>query len=118
MAAAFLEQSTSEKVAVQSAGTQPADSVNPLVVIAMRERGIDLVGHRPKLLTREMVDQADRIITMGCSESVQEACPVFVSPTEDWALEDPANKSFQEIREIRDQIEFLVKNLLANLITR
>jgi arsenate reductase (thioredoxin) len=83
------------------------------VMEAMKERGIDISQRRPKLLTTEMVQNADRVITMGCG--VEEACPVVFVPVEDWQLEDPEGKPIQKVREIRDEIEAKVKKLVEEI---
>ena len=114
MAAAFMERLANGVVAVDSAGTVPSDAVNPVVVDAMREKGIDVSEGKPKLLTQDMADAADRIITMGCS--IEEACPATFVPTEDWGLEDPAGKAIDEVRAIRDEVQVRVKRLLAELV--
>ena len=101
-------------VAVDSAGTVPSDAVNPVVVDAMKEKGLDVSEGKPKLLTQDMADAADRIITMGCS--IEEACPATFVPTEDWGLEDPAGKAIEEVRAIRDEVQVRVKRLLAELV--
>jgi protein-tyrosine-phosphatase len=110
MAAAFARHRGPGVVEVDSAGTQPAPRVNPAVVEAMSERGIDLSHNRPKRLTQEMVDRVDRVITMGCS--IKEECPAGFVPTEDWGIDDPKGKSPDEVRKIRDQIEEKVRVLL------
>lgn len=99
-----------------SAGTRPVEAVNPLVVTVMNEKGIDISCKRPKLLTREMISQVDRVIAMGCS--VEEACPVVNIPVEDWDLDDPAGKSIEDVRKIRDQVEDQVKNLFTQISQR
>ena len=114
MAAAFMERLANGVVAVDSAGTVPSDAVNPVVVDAMREKGIDVSEGKPKLLTQDMADAADRIITMGCS--IEETCPATFVPTEDWGLEDPAGKAIDEVRAIRDEVQVRVKRLLAELV--
>ncbi|MBI4282524.1 MAG: arsenate reductase ArsC [Chloroflexi bacterium] len=111
MAEAFFNRSAQGTATAQSAGTQPEEQVNPAVVQAMVEVGIDLSKKRPQLLTQEMLDEADRVITMGCN--VEEACPANMVLTEDWALEDPKGKSLAKVREIRDQIEARVVKMLA-----
>ena len=113
MAAAFMEHNAKGIVAVDSAGTIPSDAVNPVVVEAMKEKGLDVSQGKPKLLTQEMADAADRIITMGCS--IEEACPATFVPTEDWGLEDPAGKPIEQVRAIRDEVETRVKQLLAEV---
>ena len=79
----------------------------------MKEKGIDISEEQPKLLTQDMMEEADRVITMGCS--VEDACPAVMVPTEDWALEDPQGKSLDEVRRIRDEIERRVRELIAGL---
>ena len=115
MAEAFFNQIAEGKAQAYSAGTQPADKVNPAVVEAMREVGIDISGNRPKALTMEMVEKADRMITMGCSAEAGAVCPASFIETEDWALEDPEGKSLEEVRKIRDEIEERVIKLLNEL---
>jgi len=99
-----------------SAGTLPADSVNPVVVKLMKERGLDISSNRPKLLTKEMIDAASLVITMGCS--VEAVCPrpmlaKMQKKLVDWSLEDPKGKPEPEVREIRDEIERRVRLLAA-----
>ncbi|MBI2855229.1 MAG: arsenate reductase ArsC [Chloroflexi bacterium] len=113
MAEAFLKHFSLGAVESESAGTVPSEQVNPVVAEAMREKGIDLYHYAPKLLTQDMVDRADRVITMGCS--IEEACPAVFVPAEDWGLEDPEGKPLEKVRGIRDQIEERVKGLLAEL---
>jgi len=115
MAEAFFNQIAEGKAQAYSAGTQPADKVNPAVVEAMREVGIDISGNRPKALTMEMVEKADRMITMGCGAEAGAVCPASFIETEDWALEDPEGKSLGEVRKIRDEIEKRVIKLLNEL---
>jgi arsenate reductase (thioredoxin) len=100
-----------------SAGTVPADRVNPLVVKVMMEKGIDVSGSSPEMLTNEMIENADLVITMGCS--VEEVCPRPVlarmqRKLADWDLEDPRGKSIEEVRRIRDVIESNVKKLSSS----
>ena len=112
MAAAFLERLAERRVRVRSAGTTPADEVDPAVVRAMEEVGIDLAVERPKLLTDDAVRDSDVVITMGCGD----ACPIYPGKRyEDWPLEDPAGKTVEELRPIRDEIERRVRSLLAEL---
>ena len=113
IALAYLRALSDGGVHAESAGTEPAPQVNPVVVEAMKERGMDTSEEQPKLLTQEMVDGADRVITMGCS--VQDACPAVMMPTEDWALEDPPGKSLDEVRRIRDESARRVRELSAGL---
>lgn len=113
MAAGFLEHLGGEKVNVYSAGSAPKDSINPVAVEAMREKGIDISGRSPKVLTTESVQASDVVITMGCGD----ACPFFPGKRyEDWVLDDPAGKGMEDVRRIRDQIEARVKSLLQDLI--
>lgn len=114
MAAAFMERLANGVVAVDSAGTVPSDAVNPVVVDAMKEKGLDVSEGKPKLLTQDIADAADRIITMGCS--IEETCPATFVPTEDWGLEDPAGKPIERVRAIRDEVEVRVKQLLTELV--
>ncbi len=114
MAAAFMERHANGAVAADSAGTIPSDSVNPVVVEAMKEKGLDVSDGNPKLLTQDMADLADRIITMGCS--IEETCPTTFVPTEDWGLDDPAGKAIEQVRAIRDEVQVRVKQLLAELV--
>jgi protein-tyrosine-phosphatase len=111
MAEAFFNQLAQGKARAISAGSQPADAVNPVVAEAMREVGIDLSWNEPKLLTYEMMEGIDRAITMGCEET----CPVTTVKTEDWGLEDPKGKSFEQVRIIRDNIQQRVGNLLEEI---
>ena len=112
MAAALLERLAEGRVRVRSAGTTPADEVNPAVVRAMEEVGIDLSAERPKLLTDDAVRDSDVVITMGCGD----ACPIYPGTRyEDWTLDDPAGKGLEEVRPIRDEIERRVRSLLAEL---
>lgn len=96
-----------------SAGTSPAVQVNPIVAGAMLEAGIDIRGARPERLTPEMVENADRVVTMGCE--VAEVCPGSLIPAEDWGLEDPAGKPIEKVREIRDEIRSKVEGLIQEL---
>jgi len=96
-----------------SAGTRPAERVHPEVVEAMKEVGIDMSAHQPKMLTPEMVSEADKIITMGCG--ADEACPVTYTPAEDWGIDDPAGQPLETVRAIRDEIRARVESLLRTL---
>ena len=101
------------KFIVSSAGNKPADKVNPMVVEAMKEKGIDISTNSPKLLTFQMAQDADLIVTMGCND--QGICPgPFFKPTIDWTLEDPKGKPIEKVRKIRDEIERQVQKLLEN----
>ncbi|MFI1714203.1 arsenate reductase ArsC [Streptomyces sp. NPDC053513] len=112
MAAAFLARLGGDRVRVRSAGSAPADTVNPAVVEAMREAGIDITAETPKTLTAEAVESSDVVITMGCGD----ACPVFPGKRYlDWRLADPAGQGVEAVRPIRDEIERRVRGLLAEL---
>jgi arsenate reductase len=112
MATALLEQHAAGRVRVRSAGSEPADRLNTAVVQAMAEIGVDISAERPKLLRDEVVRDVDVVITMGCGD----ACPVFPGiKYEDWELMDPAGKSLEEVRAIRDEIDRRVLSLLEEL---
>jgi arsenate reductase (thioredoxin) len=112
MAAALTTYLSEGRVDVRSAGSEPAEAVNPVAVDAMTELGIDLAGQRPKLLEADAVREADVVITMGCGD----ACPVYPGKRyEDWELEDPSGKDLDAVRAIRDEIEERVRRLLAEL---
>ena len=114
MAEVLLNGMAGGKAVAESAGTEPGEAVNPVAVKAMAELGLDMSGARPKLLTQEMVDRADRVITMGCS--VEESCPaLFLPKVEDWGLEDPSGKALEKVREIRDEIARRMRALLEDL---
>ncbi len=115
MAEAFFNQMAKGRARAYSAGTQPADKVSPVVVEAMREVGIDISGNRPKALTADMVEKADRMITMGCGAEAEAICPASFITTEDWRLEDPKGKSLEEVRKIRDEIRERVAQLLQEM---
>jgi arsenate reductase len=113
MAAGFLTALSEDRVEVRSAGSAPADGVNPAAVEAMREVGIDLVGQRPKILTVDAVRASDVVITMGCGDT----CPVFPGKRYlDWQLDDPAGQGVEAVRPIRDEIRTRVEALLAELL--
>ena len=112
IAAALLEQQAQGRVRVLSAGSEPADQLNPAVVQAMSEVGIDISAERPKKLDDAMVRESDVVITMGCGD----ACPIYPGKRyEDWELEDPAGKDLETVRRIRDQIDQRVEGLVASL---
>ncbi|NWF77975.1 MAG: arsenate reductase ArsC [Chloroflexi bacterium] len=110
MAEAFFNQMAKGKARGFSAGTQPADKVNPVVVEAMREVGIDISRRKPKMLTLKMLEDADRVITMGCG--VEGICPASFVQTEDWQLEDPEGKPMERVRQIRDEVKVRVEGLI------
>ena len=112
MAAGFLDRMAQGRVLVRSAGSAPASELNPAVVEAMREVGIEISKQFPKPLTDDGVRKADVVITMGCGDE----CPFYPGKQyEDWVLEDPAGKTLDEIRPIRDQLKSRVSSLLASL---
>ncbi|MGA5823891.1 arsenate reductase ArsC [Kitasatospora sp. NPDC094028] len=112
LAAAFLTRLGGEWVEVRSAGSAPADTVNPAVVEALAEVGIDISAEVPKVLTTEAVEASDVVITMGCGD----ACPYFPGKRYlDWKLDDPAGQGVDAVRPIRDQIEQRIRGLLAEL---
>ena len=115
MAEAFFNQLAKRKAQALSAGTQPADKVNPIVGEAMKEVGIDISGNKPKALTMDMVEKADKMITMGCGAEAGAVCPATFIETEDWALEDPKGKSLEQVRKIRDEIKSRVKKLVEDV---
>ena len=113
MAAALLARHAGDRVTIRSAGSEPADRLNPAIVAAMREIGIDIAKETPKLLTSELAADADVVITMGCGDT----CPVFPGKHyEDWVLDDPAGLGLDEVRPIRDEIDAAVRNLVAELL--
>jgi arsenate reductase (thioredoxin) len=114
MAAAFLDQLSQGAVEVRSAGSEPAEQVNPAAVAAMAEVGIDLTAAKPKILTTDAAKASDVVITMGCGDT----CPFYPGTRyEDWELEDPAGKGVEAVRPIRNEIRRRVETLLTELIT-
>jgi protein-tyrosine-phosphatase len=112
MAAAFLTHLAGDRVQVRSAGSAPADTVNPAVVRAMSEVGVDISAEVPKVLTVEAVQASDVVITMGCGDT----CPVFPGKRYlDWELPDPAGQGVEAVRPIRDEIEKRVRGLLDEI---
>jgi protein-tyrosine-phosphatase len=112
MAAAWLTKLAGDSVEVRSAGSAPADSINPSVVEAMLEVGIDISHEMPKVLTTSAVQESDVVITMGCGD----ACPFFPGKRYlDWPLQDPAGQGVAAIRPIRDEIKRLVEDLITTL---
>ena len=115
MAAAFAEQLAGGRVTVLSAGSEPADRLNPAVVEAMAEVGLDLRARTPRLLADDDVREADVVVTMGCGD----ACPIYPGKRyEDWDLADPAGRPLDVVREIRDEIRVRVEKLLASVGNR
>ena len=114
MAAGFLTALAGDRIEVRSAGSAPADQVNPAAVAAMAEVGIDISGQNPKILTTEAVHASDVVITMGCGDT----CPVFPGKSyRDWVLDDPAGQGVEAVRPIRDEIKVKVEALVAELTT-
>jgi protein-tyrosine-phosphatase len=112
MAAGWLTHLSGGAVEVRSAGSEPADSVNPAAVAAMLEVGVDLAGEVPKVLTTDAVRASDVVVTMGCGDT----CPVFPGKRyEDWELDDPAGQGVDAVRPIRDEIRSRVVALLESL---
>jgi arsenate reductase len=113
MAAALLDHHARDEISVHSAGSVPGETLNPAVVAAMAEVGIDISAERPTKITDEMAHEADVIVTMGCGDS----CPVYPGKRYvDWELPDPAGKSVEEVRRIRDDIDARVKALCLGLV--
>ena len=117
MAEAFFNHLAKDRAQAYSAGTQPSSTINSTVVEAMREIGIDISKNKPKLMTLEMAEKADRVITMGCG-GIEEACPGVIIQAEDWGIEDPHGKSLEVIRKIRDEIKERVSMLLNEIEPR
>jgi protein-tyrosine-phosphatase len=116
MAESFFNKLIRSEAIGISAGTQPTDSINPVVVEVMREIGIDISTNKPKLLTIEMVKQADKMITMGCGAEAGAVCPVGFIEMEDWKLDDPKGKSIEDVRRIRDEIKIRVETLIKEMM--
>ena len=113
MAAGWLRELAGDRVDVYSAGSEPADRINPVAVEAMREVGIDIAGEQPKLLHPDSVEQADVVVTMGCGD----ACPYFPGTRyEDWQLTDPAGQPIEVVRLVRDEIRTRVAALIRDLL--
>ena len=113
MAAGFLSSLSAGAVEVRSAGSEPADQINPVAVAAMAEVGIDISDQRPKILTTQAVQDSDVVVTMGCGDT----CPFFPGKRyEDWELDDPAGQDLTAVRPIRDAIRGRVEQLLADLL--
>ena len=113
MAAGWLRELAGDRVEVRSAGSMPADQINPVAVQAMREVGIDITAEQPKVLTTAAVQGSDVVITMGCGD----ACPFFPGKRyEDWKLDDPAGQGIEAVRPIRDDIKASIEALLGELV--
>jgi len=114
MAAAYLSHLGAGRIEVRSAGSAPADSVNPAAVAAMAEEGIDMSTEVPKILTTQAVQDSDVVITMGCGDT----CPIYPGKRyEDWVLDDPAGQGIESVRPIRDEIRRRVEILIDELLT-
>lgn len=113
MAAGFLREVAGDRIEVRSAGSVPADQINPVAVEAMGELGIDITAETPKVLTTEAVQASDVVITMGCGD----ACPFFPGKRyEDWKLDDPAGQGIDAVRPIRDEIRRRIEALAGELL--
>ena len=113
MAEAFLNRLAAGKATAISAGTEPAEAIDSVVAKVMREVGIDISHQQPQRLTPKMIEQADKVITMGCG--VEDMCPATFVETEDWDIDDPRGKPVEKVREIREQIQVKVLSLLKEL---
>lgn len=113
MAAGWLRHLAGNQIEVRSAGSMPAEQINPIAVEAMAEEGIDITAEEPKVLTTEAVQDSDVVITMGCGD----ACPYFPGKRyEDWKLDDPAGQGIDAVRPIRDEIRSRIETLTAKLL--
>ena len=115
MAEGFLNAFARAKAVAKSAGNKPAERVNPLAVQVMREAGIDISKHKPKMIDAEMIGEADKVVLMGCG---RDACPIVPKEVVDWQIEDPAGKGIGKFREVRDTIRGKVEELLVELGVR
>jgi arsenate reductase len=115
MAAAFFNQRAGGKAVAISAGTRPAGTVNPVVVEAMKEAGLDISAARPQMLTPEMARDAEKMITMGCGADAGAVCPASFIETEDWQLDDPAGQPIEIVRRIREDVKSHVELLLKEM---
>ena len=112
MAAGYLAHLSGGAIDVRSAGSEPADKINPVAVAAMAEDGIDIATEQPKILTTDAVQASDVVVTMGCGDT----CPYYPGKRyEDWVLDDPAGQDLDRVRPIRDQIRARVETLIADL---
>jgi arsenate reductase (thioredoxin) len=113
MAAGYLTHLAGGAIEVRSAGSEPADTINPVAVQAMAEEGIDIAAEEPKILTTDAVQASDVVITMGCGDT----CPFYPGKRyEDWILDDPAGQDLDHVRPIRDKIRHRVETLIADLL--
>ncbi|MEU6997927.1 arsenate reductase ArsC [Nonomuraea sp. NPDC046570] len=113
MAAGWLTHLAGDRIEVRSAGSAPADRINPVAVEAMSEAGVDITGEQPKILTIDAVRESDVVVTMGCGD----ACPIFPGKRyEDWKLDDPAGQGIEAVRPIRDEIRARIEKLIEKLL--
>jgi arsenate reductase len=113
MAAGLLAGMAGDRVEVRSAGSEPAERINPMAVAAMHEVGIDITGEQPKLLSTDAVARADVVVTMGCGDT----CPYYPGKRyEDWQLTDPAGQPIEAVRQVRDEIKVRVEQLVTELL--
>ena len=113
MAAGYLRHLGGDQIEVLSAGSAPAETINPVAVAAMAEDGVDITSFTPKVLTSDAVKVSDVVITMGCGD----VCPIFPGKRyEDWKLDDPAGQGLDAVRPIRDDIKQRVEALIADLL--
>lgn len=114
MAEAFAKHYGKNRIEVMSAGTKPAERVNPLAIQVMKEKGIDISKNKPKAIDYRDIEDADMIITMGCG--AEGFCPAsFLERVLEWGIEDPKGKTIEEVRKIRDEIERRVKRLIDDI---
>ena len=114
IAAGYLQHLAGDRVTVLSAGSEPADQINPVAVQAMAEEGIDITTAQPRILTAEAIQRSDVVITMGCGDE----CPFYPGKRYlDWAVDDPAGKDLAAVRQIRDEIDRRVRGLVDELVT-
>ncbi len=112
MAAGYAQAFGGDRVEIRSAGSEPADQINPNAIAVMAEEGIDITGNAPKILTTDAVRESDVVITMGCGDT----CPIFPGKRyEDWELTDPAGQPIEVVREVRDDIKARIEALLAEI---
>ena len=113
MAAGFLSRLAGGTIEVRSAGSEPADYINPVAIAAMKEVGIDISAEQPKILTPDAVEESDVCVTMGCGD----ACPYFPGKRYlNWELDDPAGRDLEAVRPIRDEIERRVRGLIDEIV--
>ena len=114
MAEAFFRKYLPSGFEPVSAGTKPAEKVNPIVIQAMKEVGIDIESQSPQNISKQMIDESEKSVNMGCMD--KESCPaLFLKDVVDWQIQDPKGKSIEEVRKIRDQIEHKVKEFVSQL---